>query len=296
MKDFVLEAMKSLPPMPKSVEEFNEYFEKTGMYMNVEEMKKVLEKNEDDKNIVLKLVNSPIYNLKDQVSLDRVLQLLGPVSVKNILIADTMSKYFKFDMFLRNEIEGANALKCVCDLSPYGLDGDLFMESLNRQLKFTVSWLLAEDKKNHILIPPLMSFRLGLIFLSQVIILNGLKDKFYSELENRNFKNIGEVEREFLGTDHIDLVSFIISQKDNDTVLLNSIKHLRNPELAPKQYMKEAYIFHIIDKLFDYDGRVMELNVNVVLNTMESLEEKGISFNINAFKEAVMKEFSYIEL
>lgn len=297
MKDFVLQAIETLPPMPDTVIKFNEHYKQNGVYMTNQEMKELLEKNEKDKQVLLDVISSPLYNMDRQSSLDRILALVGSINVKNILISDFISNHFKFDILLRDEWGNRkqNEIKCVCDVSPYGLNGELFMESLQRQLNFVSSWLLKEDKRNHTLIPPLMSLRLGLIILSQIIILNNLQDKFFAKIEERNFKDIGLVEKEFLGCDHIEFLEFILQKYESDPVLLDGIKYLKTPHKAPQTTIKNAYIFHIVDVLFDYNGIVSNENMQKVIALMQELEQRGVIFNIEIFKDSLIKEYSYLE-
>ncbi|MCX2682742.1 MULTISPECIES: HDOD domain-containing protein [unclassified Campylobacter] len=296
MKDFVLEAIKTLPPLPKSVVEFNRYFEMHGTYMPSNTMKKIVQENEHDKKIVLEMANSSLYNFQDNIDLDRIFSLLGSISVKNILVADFISNNFKFDIFPRDSKgnKSQSSFKCICDLSPYGLDGESFLQECSKELHFLSSWLLEEDKRNHIFLPCLMLLRLGLIMFSQILIFNNLHKEFYEELIKRNFSDILEVEKKFLDIDHIEFLEFLLKYWHSQPVIIQSVHYLKTPHLAPQDMKKNAYMFHFIEKIFTPHNKVNETDVDESIKLMAKLKEQDIHFKIDIFIAKITKEYPYL--
>lgn len=297
MKDFVLQAIETLPPLPQSVVEFNKYLQKNGTYMSSNMMKKIVEQNEHDRKIVLEVANSSLYNFEDEVSLDRIFSLLGPISVKNILVGDFISSNFKMNIYPRDHKgnkKTKNFIKCICNLSPYGLNAEKFLHECTKELHFLSSWLLEEDKRNHTILPCLMLLRLGLIIFSQILIINGLHEDFYEELSKRNFEDVLAVERKFLDTDHIEFLEFLLKHWHSDAVLVQSVRYLKTPHLAPDNLIKNAYVFFIIEKIFTPCDKVSVRSVEESINLMLRLKKQNIHFKIDVFIDKILKEYPHL--
>lgn len=293
MKDFVLKAIDTLPPPPQSVIAFNEYKKQHDIFMSHEEMVKLLEDNEEDKQIILKVAHSPIYNISTDADLRRIVNLLGSVSVKNILMAESIKNNFRFDILSR-DLKTNNKkeiIKCVCDLSPYGLQSDAFLSDCERELEVISDWLLSEDKQLHTLIPTLMLLKLGIIICAQILILNNLSDPFYNELQRGNFNNLLRVEKKFLGADHIELLEFVMQKYEIDPMLIAGVHYLRTPFEAPEKFIKNAWIFNIVNFLFHPYKGVTQERLEEVLRLLEVLRERGIYFKSALLKSKVSKEY-----
>ncbi|MFQ6342538.1 hypothetical protein [Campylobacter sp. VTCC 70190] len=168
MKDFLLQAINTLPPLPKSVIAFNEYLRENGVYMPNPIMLELLKNNEYDRQILLESVRSPLYNFDPDTPLERIFSLLGSNGVKNVLVAEFVRDNFKFDILPRDDkgVKKENKLKCFCDISPYGLSGEDFLKECQKEAFFISSWILEEDKRLHVILPSLMLLRLGIIIFS----------------------------------------------------------------------------------------------------------------------------------
>lgn len=297
MKDILKNAVQTFPPMPHSVQEFNKYLRENGTYIPTNLMLEVVKNNEHDKKILLESVQSPLYNFDPTVSLERIFSLLGSNGVKNILVAEFIKDNFKFDILPRDKQgnKKSNQLKCICDLSPYGLDSEVFLKECQKETFFISSWILEEDKKLHILLPSLMLLRLGIIIFSQVLIMNDLARSFNNKLTH-NFNHILELEKEFLGCDHIEFLEFLLTLWNSDPFLIESVRHLKKPHLAPSQFKKSAYIYAIVEKIFTPHNKVSQENILSVLDLMQKIRSDGVKFDIDLFKSKITKEYVHIIL
>ncbi|TQR34519.1 hypothetical protein DMB92_00720 [Campylobacter sp. MIT 99-7217] len=296
MKDFVMQAVEALPELPATVVKFNDYVREHGLTMPNDEMLKILEFNEHDKKIVLEVAKSSLYNFPQDVELRRVVTLLGSITIKNILMAEVISNVFKFNIFPR-DTEGNKMqmdIKCMCDLSPYGLNGESFLKDCSKELEVITTWLLAEDKQYHTLIPTIMLMRLGLIIFSQILIFQNLHEDFHQELAEGDFNNVWEVEKKFLGLDHIEFLEFLFERYKSDPRLISSLHHLKDPQNSPQELMKIAYIFNIVNYLFDPYKKITRQRLDNRLNLMQSLEEQGIKFKSALLEEKVCAVY-YLE-
>lgn len=298
MKDFLIQAMKAMPPLPKSVIAFNLYVREKGNYMPNSMMIELLKNNEHDKQILIESVRSPLYNFDPNTSLERIVALLSSNGVKNILVAEFVRDNFKFDILPRDDkgVKKENKLKCFCDLTPYGLDGERFLQECQKEAFFISSWILEEDKKLHIILPTLMLLRLGIIVFSQVLIINNLAQAFHDKLAANGFDNILEVEKEFLGCDHIEFLEFLLTSWNSDPFLVGSVHNIKNPEKAPENLRKSTYIYAIVEKIFTPHNKVSKINVLSSVELMQSVATKGVKFNIELFKNKIMREYSHINL
>lgn len=293
MKDFVLDAINTLPSLPDTVVKFNEYKRQNGVYMPNDEMIRLLEASEHDRKIIFEVARGGLYNFSADADLKRIVTLLGSISIKNILMAEVISNNFKFNILPR-DLKGDKQntrFKCVCDLSPYGLDGESFFDDCERELEIISAWVLAEDKQNHTLIPSLMLLRLGLVLFSQILILNNLQQAFFDELSNGGFNNLLEVEKKYLGADHLELLLFLLEKYEVDPLLIASMAHMREPEKAEGKMIKNAWIFNFVNFLFDPYQKMSKARLDKVLNTMSELKEKGINFKSDLLEAEISKKY-----
>lgn len=289
----MLEAINTLPGLPDSVVKFNEYKRLNGVYMPNDEMIKLLEANEPDRKIIFEVARGGLYNFNADADLKRIVTLLGSISVKNILMAEIISNNFKFNILPRN-LKGdkqSTKFKCVCDLSPYGLDGESFFDDCERELEVISAWVLAEDKQNHTLIPSLMLLRLGLVLFSQILILNNLHEAFFNELSQGGFNNLLEVETKFLGADHIELLHFLLEKYEADPILISSVAHLKDPDKAEGKIIKNAWIFNISNFLFDPYQKITKARLDKALSLMNELGQKGINFKSDLLEAEISKKY-----
>lgn len=297
MKDILKRAVETFPPMVENVRKFNEYLRQHGSYMPNTMMLELVKNNAHDREVLLESVRSPLYNFDVDVSLERIFALLGSSGVKNILVAEFIRENFKFDILPRDEKGNRKAqkLKCLCDTSPYGLDGETFLQECQKEIHFIASWIFKEDKKLHVLLPALMLLRLGIIVFSQVLIINDLQYDFYNELADNDFSNLLAIEKKYLGMDHIEFLEYLMRTWQTDPYIIEGVHHLKKPHLAPQNSRKSAYLFAIVEKIFTPHHKVSKVNVMDVLELMQKIQAQGVKFNIEIFKSAISKEY-YMDL
>ena len=123
---------------------------------------------------------------------------------------------------------------------------------------------------------------------------SNIDEDFYEELSKRNFEDVLAVERKFLDTDHIEFLEFLLKHWHSDAVLVQSVRYLKTPHLAPDNLIKNAYVFFIIEKIFTPCDKVSVRSVEESINLMLRLKKQNIHFKIDVFIDKILKEYPHL--
>lgn len=266
MNELLLKQIDKLPPLPKTVRDLKLYVEQAGSHMEISKVAEIIQGDPVVTAKLLQLANSPFYGFSRQITtIPQVVNLLGAVNVKNIVVADS----------LKGE---------AINVSAYGLDTNKFLDTCNHEVEFVSSWLTNEDKQlSYLLIPCTMLLRFGMIIFSNFLIQNKKDKEFLNALQKNNFQNIDMVENDFLGVDHISFLGFLFHRWDFDETLIESICFISTPHAADEKVKKNAYALAIVNNIFaPYDGG-SPFRINVALNLIKEAKTQGINFNLDNF-------------
>lgn len=265
MNDMLLTLIEqNLPPLPDTVIKLRDYIDEMGSKIEIAGVVDIISKDPLATANLLKTANSAYYGFSSEIStINQVIALLGIENVKNIVMADSLRSRIKINV------------------SPYGLDTDIFMGNCAREVDFISNWLNEEDRKlSQALIPCAMLLRLGMILFSSVLI-KSKKDKAFREaLAENDFKNIAIVEQEFFGVDHISFLAYCFDHWKFDEVLIQTVVYVINPNSAPPSIKKNAYALSIANRIFEpYEGG-NEYNTNEAVALAKEAAAQGVDFDI----------------
>ncbi|ECP7643994.1 cheVAW transcriptional regulator CheP [Campylobacter jejuni] len=265
MNELLLKSVEVLPPLPDTVSKLRKYVSEANS--NIETMK-VAEIISSDLLMtakLLQLANSPYYGFTREITtINQVITLLGVGNIINIVTADSIKDSFKIDV------------------SPYGLDTQVFLRNCNEEATFITNWLNDEDKKlSHLLVPCAMLLRFGIVIFSNFLIQNHREKEFLTFLNETKIENIALAENEFLGVDHISFLGFLLHRWNFDDVLIESICFVRTPHAAREEVKKSAYALAITDHLFAPHDGSSPFNAKAAVALLEEAKTQGINFDLN---------------
>ncbi|HED7287418.1 TPA: cheVAW transcriptional regulator CheP [Campylobacter jejuni] len=265
MNELLLKSVEVLPPLPDTVSKLRKYVSEANS--NIETMK-VAEIISSDLLMtakLLQLANSPYYGFTREITtINQVITLLGVGNIINIVTADSIKDSFKIDV------------------SPYGLDTQVFLRNCNEEATFIANWLNDEDKKlSHLLVPCAMLLRFGIVIFSNFLIQNHREKEFLTFLNETKIENIALAENEFLGVDHISFLGFLLHRWNFDDVLIESICFVRTPHAAREEVKKSAYALAITDHLFAPHDGSSPFNAKAAVALLEEAKTQGINFDLN---------------
>ena len=264
MNDTLLTLVEqNLPPLPDTVVKLRDYIDEKGSKIELSGVVDIISKDPLATANLLKTANSAYYGFSQEIStINQVIALLGIENVKNIIMADSLRSRIKINV------------------SPYGLDTNLFVGNCAKEVDFISSWLNEEDKKlAQTLIPCAMLLRLGMILFSSVLIKSRKDKEFLAALKANEFKNIALVEQDFFGVDHISFLAYCFDHWKFDELLIQTVVYVINPHSAPPSIKKNAYALAIANRIFEpYEGG-NDYNTNEALALLKEAVQQDVSFD-----------------
>ncbi|WP_454468824.1 cheVAW transcriptional regulator CheP [Campylobacter jejuni] len=265
MNELLLKSVEVLPPLPDTVSKLRKYVNKANSNIETMKVAEIISSDPLMTAKLLQLANSPYYGFTREITtINQVITLLGVGNIINIVTADSIKDSFKIDV------------------SPYGLDTQVFLRNCNEEATFITNWLNDEDKKlSHLLVPCAMLLRLGIVIFSNFLIQNHREKEFLTFLNETKIENIALAENEFLGVDHISFLGFLLHRWNFDDVLIESICFVRTPHAAREEVKKSAYALAITDHLFAPHDGSSPFNAKAAVALLEEAKTQGINFDLN---------------
>ncbi len=217
---------------------------------------------------ILKIINSPYYNLKTTVSyIKQAVMLLGKNKIADIALQHHSSKLY-------NSV----------DLSMYGLNDIRIMYSIsNKRMQLMEQWY----SKIKISMLPILSTsayfgNLGQIILAQECKKRGISSKF---LKVVNSVGPTVAEAEFFNMTSEDVTAEIFSYWGLEPLLIDSIKYAYDFQNAPSEAKKYAIPNFVVYSSINSIGESLdEENINEMVNFLDDL-----NISSKLYKDAVEK-------
>ena len=256
---------EKLPPLSDTVVKLRDYIAEAGENLEINEVVDIISKDPMVTTNLLKAANSAYYGFSSRIStINQVVTLLGIDNAKNLVMTDSIRSHIKVNV------------------SPYGLDTDIFMRNCSKEVDFISTWLGNEDKKlAQMLVPCAMLLRLGMILFSTALIKTRQDKEFRKMLEENDFVNIALVEQEFFGTDHISFLAYCFDLWKFDDDMIQTVLYATSPHSATQNIQKNAYALAITNRIFEpYEGG-NEYNINEAIALAKEANQQGVSFDMD---------------
>ncbi len=246
MKQLIVEKIDSLPPLPNSVLELEE-FRKMPTKEPLD-LLKIIEKDPLIITTVLRVANSAMFGFVSEVETpSRAISLLGVNFTISIALGSVIQNLIK------------------SDLSSYSVTTDDFMFSCNLASNLVNTWVskIDHDLKEELLLPAFLQ-ETGKFVISEIIHENDKKEEFQEQLAIT--KNVSLVEKEFVGFSCARITANIFKHWNLSHNLIFAIGFVEDVEHCPTDYVEKVKILEIIKILSDITNPLSEANIQRALN------------------------------
>lgn len=268
----ILEKIESLPPLPKTILEIEEYRKKA-----IKESAELLEIIEKDALIIstlLKISNSAMFGFRSKVETPgRALNLLGINFTISIAIGGTVQNLL------------------MTNLDPYGINSDDFMRSSNISSTLANLWLskVNIELKEEILLPALLQ-EAGKFILADLLISEGKAEDFKKKIQSG--ASIAEAEKEFLGLTTSEITAQIFRHWKLSDNLINMIEFVDDVSKANEKFKKQTQILDVIKTACEVSDPLSDQNIDKAIKkaTAYGLEIKPLQKAIEILQDRILDE------
>lgn len=222
----ILEKIESLPPLPKTIIEIEEFRKK----LNKEaiDLLKIIEKDALIISTLLKISNSAMFGFRSKVETpSRAINLLGINFTISIAIGGTVQNLL------------------MTNLEPYGINSDDFMRASNISSTLASLWLSKIDVelKEEMILPALLQ-ETGKFILADLILNEKKSEEFKTKIASG--ASIESVEKELLGVTTSQITAQIFRHWKLSDNLINMIEHVDDMSNVSENYKKKSQILDVI--------------------------------------------------
>jgi HD-like signal output (HDOD) protein len=227
MNEILTRKVDSLPPLPKTVLDLEEFKKSSNKDLDV-----LLGIVEQDPLIVatlLKVANSAMFGFNNKVeTASRAINLLG--------VNFTLS--IAFGSAIKNAFD--------TDLGAYGINADGFMRLSNMSSNLLSAWIgrIDNNLKEDLLLPAFL-LETGMFVLSSVAMEKGFKDEFYQKIK-KTPHDIPAIEKEYFNATATQVTASIFRHWNLSDKLIELIGHVDDLDSAPDKYKKSIQILKVI--------------------------------------------------
>ncbi|QEZ89527.1 HDOD domain-containing protein [Aliarcobacter cibarius] len=261
MTEKILQKIESLPPLPKTIIEIEEFRKKQDKELN--ELLKIIEKDALIVSTLLKIANSAMFGFRTKVeSPSRALSLLGINFTVSIAIGGSIQNLLS------------------ASLKPYGISSDDFMKGSNIASSLANNWLSRFEVEYHDDIV-LASFlqEVGKFVLSSIIISDGKEEEFLAKVEESSVK---EAEYEFLETSTAKVTAQIFRHWKLSDNLINLIDSVDDISTVEPEFKQRVQILDVIKTAANVIEPLSDKNIAKALE-----KAKAYEFDISILKSSI---------
>ena len=258
----ILQKIVSLPPLPKTVTEIEEFRRKINK--EAMELLNIIEKDALIISTLLKISNSAMFGFRSKVETpSRAVSLLGINFTISIAIGGTVQNLL------------------MTKLEPYGINSDDFMRASNISSTLANLWLskIDFDLKEEILLPALLQ-ETGKFILADLILSEKKSDLFKSKISSGI--SVKDAEMELLGVTTSQITAQIFRHWKLSENLINMIEYVDDISNANPEYLKKSQILDIIKTACNVNGPLSEENVSIAMK-----KATAYGFDVKILKTAI---------
>jgi len=262
MTEDILKKIKQLPPLPESAMQIEAVYQNPDSSFN--DMVKILEKDPLLTADILKAANSPLYGFSREINaISQAVGLFGMGTVRGFALASIVKKSF------------------TLDLSPYGINNDMFSALSKKQHGLITAWCLRkENKLMGVLSPAAFLVEIGKVLIAQQVMTDGKQEAFRDALTNLG--DVEAAEREVVGADTPEVSATIFSQWKFEEGLVDVIRNCQNPDKATEEDQKPAQILHVVRVAVPINGVITDASIAAAKELIEKY-----SLDLESFETAI---------
>ena len=225
MTSKILEKIESLPPLPKTIIEIEEFRKKQDKELS--ELLQIIEKDALIVSTLLKIANSAMFGFRTKVEApSRALSLLGINFTISIAIGGSIQNLLQ------------------TNLKPYGITTDDFMRGSNIASSLANIWLSSfeVEYQDDIVLASLLQ-EVGKFILASVVVSEGKEKEFFEKIKLTSIK---EAEYEFLNSTTASVTAQVFRHWKLSTNLINSIEFVDEISNADPEFVRRTQILDVI--------------------------------------------------
>ena len=245
MKNSIINNIKSLPPLSKTISEVNRICadESAGIM----DLAKVIQSDPMIIANLLKTANSPLYGFGKEIrNASQAVSLFGMGLTRSIAIGNSVRKLLNVDM------------------QPYGITSDRFAEISAQQAALMLQWYKKIDKqKAEELYLAAFLQETGKILISSDIIQEDETTSFYSEVEQSN--NLAQVEKSYVDVTSAEVTAKVFEHWGFDDDFIEMIRYSDNPAAASQDVREYSTALNIVKSILPINKPFSEVAINIGL-------------------------------
>jgi len=258
MQNDILNQIKNLPPLPKSVMEVQKITNDPNS--SIKDLVNVIKEDPMLTANLLKAANSPLYGFTRQIkTVDQAVSLFGMSTVKGFVISFAIRNTLKFD------------------LSAYGMDESQFHSVATIRNSIAINWYRLKRQKLDIIATDSFLIDIGAVIISLYLTSKNLESEFKAKLTPQNRF---ELEKEYTGFTTPEVTAEIFKHWHFADVLINPIKNIVNPN---DEYSKVMDVLRTLVDLLEPNN---EENIQKCLQKAETycLDVENLKTSIDIVK------------
>ncbi|MFA6144317.1 MAG: HDOD domain-containing protein [Sulfurimonas sp.] len=270
MKSSMINSIKSLPPLPKTVIDMQRICNDPNS--SISDLVKTVEKDPMIVANLIKAANSPLYGLRREiVSVAQAVSLFGMSMTRSIGLGNSVRKLLNVDM------------------EPYGISSDRFAEISSMQGSLAYRWYLQIDraKADKLFLAAFLQ-ETGKIVIASEIIQEDLTTNFKSEIDTA--LDISIVERSYAESTTAEVTAAIFTHWNFDHDFVQMIEYSDTPNQAPEELKEFSTVLHVIKNLIPINAPLSERSITQGLKIAEAagLNIVALQNTINEFLDKLM--------
>ena len=270
MKSSIIESIKSLPPLSKTITDINRVY--ADKEAGIGELAKVIEPDPMIVANLLKAANSPLYGFgKDIRNVSQAVSLFGMGMTRSIALGNAVRKLLNVDM------------------QPYGITSDKFAKISSLQATLMLKWYNKVDKqKAEKLYLAAFLQETGKILISSDVIQEDEDTSFKSEVEQSN--NLAQVEKTYVDVTSAEVTAKVFEHWGFDNEFVEMIKYADNPTSAPTQVREYATALHIVKTVLPINKPFADPSINFALR-----KARDAGYNHEILEDAIDEMLDIME-
>ena len=242
MKSSLIDSIKSLPPLSKTILDINRVFadEESG----IGDLVRAIEPDPMIVANLLKAANSALYSFGREIrNVSQAVSLFGMSMTRSIALGNSIRKLLNVDM------------------QPYGITSEKFAEISHLQATLMNKWYMkiSKEKADKLYLAAFLQ-ETGKILISSDIIEEDEDISFKSEIEQS--RNIAEVEKAYVEVTSAEVTSEVFEHWGFDSEFVEMIKYADNPSAAPEDVKEFSTALHIVKTIIPINKPLSEQSIN----------------------------------
>ena len=242
MKSSIIDSIKSLPPLSKTIMDINRVY--ADDESSIHDLAKVIEHDPMIIANLLKAANSPLYGFGKEIrNAAQAVSLFGMGMTRSIALGNSVRKLLNVDM------------------QPYGITSDKFAEISSMQATLMLNWYKKVNRvKAEKLYLAAFLQETGKILIASDVIQEDEAMSFSSEIEMSN--NLAQVERSYVEVTSSEVTAEVFSHWGFDNEFIEMIKYADNPNAAPEDVREYSMALHIVKTIIPINKPLSEQAIN----------------------------------